>query len=265
MSILGGLAAVLGIGLAVASRLFAVHVDPKVERVQEALSGANCGACGFAGCKDYAEAIVAGKADVNLCSVGGQTVADRIASIMGVESGKVEKKVAKILCHGHRDVASNNFLYRGIEDCRAASLLFGGAKGCEYGCLTLDTCAMVCPFNAVTKRGGGQIPYIDEKKCTGCGVCVRECPVHVIGFVPPDATVHVVCRSHAKAKEVRKVCQVGCIGCGACKKVCPSDAVLLEDNLASIVYDKCTECGLCVEKCPTGAIEGRLEEKRAAA
>ncbi len=265
VGILGGLAAIFGIGLGMASRKFAVHVDPKAEQIEDVLPGANCGACGSAGCKNYAEAVLAGTADVNQCLPGGQAVADTIARIMGVESSAVENKVAKILCHGHLAVAVEYFSYRGIEDCRAASLMFGGAKGCEYGCLTLGTCAKVCPFNAIETRGSGEIPYIDPNKCTSCGVCVRECPVNIIQLVPASANVHVVCSSRAKGKEVRKVCEIGCIGCGACKKVCPEDAVILENNLATIIYDKCTECGLCIEKCPTDAIEGALEEKRAAA
>lgn len=265
VGILGGLAVIFGIGLGIASRVFAVRLDPKVERIEEVLSGANCGACGFAGCRSYAEAAVAGTTDVNQCVPGGQAVADAIAGIMGVEASKVENKAAKILCHGHREVAVENFSYRGIEDCRAASLMFGGAKGCEYGCLALGTCAKVCPFSAIETRAPGEIPCVDPNKCTSCGVCVRECPVSIIRLVPASANVHVVCSSRAKGKEVRKLCQVGCIGCGACKKVCPEDAVLLENNLATIIYDKCTECGLCIEKCPTNAIEGALEEKRAAA
>jgi Na+-translocating ferredoxin:NAD+ oxidoreductase RNF subunit RnfB len=265
VGILGGLAALFGLGLGAASRKFAVHVEPKVEEILDVLSGANCGACGSAGCKSYAEAVVAETADVNQCVPGAQEVADAIAHIMGVESGKVEEKVANILCHGRRAVAVENFSYRGIQDCRAASLMFGGPKGCEYGCLALGTCAKVCPFAAIDPRGPGEIPYIDLNKCTSCGVCVRECPVNIISLVPASASVHVVCSSRAKGKQVRKACEIGCIGCGACKKVCPEDAVILENNLATIVYDKCTECGLCIEKCPTEAIEGALEEKRAAA
>ena len=265
VSILGGLGAVFGIGLGIASRKFAVHVDPKVEKIEDILPGAGCGACGYAGCKRYAEAVVAGEADVNQCILGGQAATDALAAIMGVESTQVEPAVAKIMCHGHSGVAADSFLYRGLDDCRAAALMYGGPKGCEFGCLTLGTCAEVCPFGAIETRGPGEIPYVDANRCTSCGVCIRECPVSVISLVPADANVHVVCSSRAKAKEVKKLCQIGCIGCGACKKVCPEDAVLLENSLATIIYDKCTECGLCIEKCPTSAIEGALEEKRAAA
>jgi len=265
IGIMGGLAALFGLGLGAAARKFAVHVEPEVEEILEVLSGANCGACGFASCKSYAEAVLNGTADVNQCVPGAQEVADAVAGIMGVESAKVENKVAKILCHGNRAVAVENFSYRGIQDCRAAALMFGGPKGCEYGCLTLGTCAKVCPFDAIRQGDPGEIPHIDPNKCTSCGVCVRECPVSIIKLVPASAGVHVVCSSRAKGKQVRKVCENGCIGCGACKKVCPEDAIIVENNLATIVYDKCTECGLCVEKCPTDAIEGALKEKRAAA
>jgi len=265
VGILGGLGTLFGIGLGVASRKFAVHLDPKVEQIEDVLLGAGCGACGYAGCKRYAEAVVAGDADVHQCMPGGQKVADAVAAIMGVESAEVQPTVAKIMCNGHSTVAAEAFLYEGLKDCRAAALMYGGPKACEYGCLTLGTCAKVCPFGAVETMGLGEIPCVDPNKCTSCGVCVRECPVGVIRLVPADAKVHVTCSSRAKGKQVKMVCQIGCIGCGACKKVCPEDAVLLENNLATILYDKCTECGLCIEKCPTNAIEGVLDEQRAAA
>jgi Na+-translocating ferredoxin:NAD+ oxidoreductase RNF subunit RnfB len=263
--ILGGLGAVFGIGLGIASRKFAVQVDRRVGWIEEVLPSAGCGACGYAGCRRYAEAVVAGEADTTRCVPGGQAAADAIAAILGIESTQVARTVAKIMCHGRRTVAVENFLYSGIADCRAAALLHGGSKGCEYGCLALGTCATVCPFGAIDHRGPGEIPCIDPNTCTSCGVCVRECPVSIIRIVPAGAHVHVVCSSRAKAKEVKRVCQVGCIGCGACKKVCPEDAVVLENNLAAIIYDKCTECGLCIEKCPTNAIEGIPDQKRAAA
>jgi electron transport complex protein RnfB len=265
VAVLGGLGVLFGLGLGIASRKFSVHVDPRVEQIEEMLPGASCGACGYAGCRRYAEAVVKGEADVAKCVPGGQAAANAIAGVLGVESPEMQRTVAKILCHGRRDVAVENYLYSGIADCRAAALLHGGSKGCEYGCLTLGTCARVCPFGAITHRGPGTIPYIDPNKCTSCGVCVKECPVNIIRLVPADAGVHVVCSSHAKAKDVKRVCEIGCIGCGACKRVCPVDAVSLEGNLATIIYDTCTECGLCIEKCPTNAIEGLLKEKRAAA
>ena len=73
-------------------------------------------------------------------------------------------------------------------------------------------------------------------------------------FDPADQLVHVDCRNTDKGKLVRAVCDIGCIACKACVKVCPVEAITVENNLASIDYDKCTQCQACFEKCPTGAI-----------
>ena len=64
---LGGIGAFFGLLLGLAARFFAVDTDPRIEAVREALPGANCGACAYAGCNKYAEAVVAGDALVNGC------------------------------------------------------------------------------------------------------------------------------------------------------------------------------------------------------
>ncbi len=252
VSILGGLGLLAGSGLAYASKKFVSKIDPKVEAILEALPGANCGACGFAGCSGFAKALVEERAQANGCILGGEEVAREVASILGVEVEVKEKKIAKILCY-HKGASQTQFDYQGLESCRAAALLFGGDKACSYSCLGLGDCVEACPFGAITLIKGKI--EINEERCTGCGKCVSICPKGVITLVPEEKRVHILCNSKDKGAIVRKICKEGCIGCGICVKVCPEKAITLKDNLAYIDYEKCTECGACVEKCPTHTIK----------
>ncbi|MFW6035507.1 MAG: RnfABCDGE type electron transport complex subunit B [Halothermotrichaceae bacterium] len=251
---MGGLGALLAAGLGFASVKFSVEQDERIEQAEEALPGANCGACGYAGCSAFAEAVVAGEAPVDGCPVGGEKTARLLADIMGLESSSEEKVIAQVLCQGGWKETQRLAEYQGIQSCKAADMVSGGTKSCQYGCLGLGDCAAVCPFDAIVMNENG-LPEIDPDKCTGCGKCVEECPRNVITLAPMSSKNHIRCRSYEQGKIVRKICEVGCIGCGICAKVCPVDAITMEDNLAVIDYDKCNNCGLCAEKCPTGAIE----------
>ncbi len=177
--IMGGLGLIVGLGLAIASKVFYVYVDPKIEAIDDALPGANCGGCGYPGCSANAEAIVAGKSAPNSCVAAGPEVAEAIAAILGVSIEAREPDIARPGCtYGVRD-AETKFLYDGVEDCRAAAALNGGMKVCTIGCLGLGTCARACPFNAITMGPAG-LPVVDEEKCTGCGTCERICPKNII-------------------------------------------------------------------------------------
>jgi len=256
--ILGSLGILFGFGLFVASRLFRVHIDPRVGRIQHALPGSNCGACGFAGCSGFAKAIVHGSADVAGCVPGGEDVAHLVADIMGVEAKTVEKRVAILHCNG-REVP-DKYQYEGIRTCQAASLLFGGPKECPYGCIGFSDCANACPFDALHMVDG--FPLVDEAKCTSCGKCVAACPKGLFELVPLARLVHIRCESTDKGKAVRKYCRVGCIGCKKCETVCKFDAVHIEGNLARIDYEKCTSCGMCVKECPTGTIQNYRKARK---
>ncbi len=251
---LGGLGVVFGVGLAFAAQKFAVKVDPNVEKVRDVLPGANCGACGFAGCMGYAEAVVA-KPDVspNLCSPGKASVADAIAHITGKIAAAVEPNFARIKCQGGWSKSVKKYKYEGIQDCRAVILAGGGDKSCRYGCLGYRTCEWVCPFGAITMTDD-YLPFVDITKCTGCRKCEAACPTKVIEVLPASRQVLVSCHSKDKGVDTKKNCQVGCIACSTCVKVCPFDAPLVENNLSKITLDKCKVCGLCVPKCPTKAI-----------
>lgn len=251
---LGGIGLVASVGLGVAARKFAVYVDPKVEEIEHELPGVNCGACGFAGCHSFAEAVVAGEAAVNGCLAGGTEVAHAIAATMGVEAGSVEKRVARLMCQGDRTKANSKYIYLGVHDCKAAALLAGGDKACPYGCLGLGTCIRVCPVDAISLTPEGLIA-VDEGICIGCGKCTSECPKKVIQMVPADQEVTVLCNSTDKGPVAKKLCKVSCLGCGLCKKVCPVEgAITVEKFLAKIDPQKCDRCKQCVAKCPTHAI-----------
>lgn len=250
---LGGLGAVFGVGLSLASKAFAVEIDPKVDKIRELLPGANCGACGYPGCDGLAEAIAAGEAPVTACSVGGKPVADKIADSLGVNAGEMTKMVAKVKCNGDCDKSKDKYAYKGINDCRAQNILSGGSKACSYGCLGCGTCVEVCDFDALKIVNG--IAVVDKEKCTSCQACMPVCPKGLIDLVPYEKDVAILCNSKDKGKAVKISCDVGCIGCGICAKNCPKEAITIENNLAVIDYDKCINCGICAKKCPTGAIE----------
>ena len=98
--VLGGLGVVFGLVLAIASRVFHVEEDPRIAQVAGCLNGANCGACGYAGCSAYAEAIVKDEAPINLCAPGGAVAVDGIAAIMGEEKTEFVRQVAFVRCSG---------------------------------------------------------------------------------------------------------------------------------------------------------------------
>lgn len=257
--VLGILGLVFGAVLAYASKKFAVEVDERVEQILETLPGANCGGCGYPGCGGLATAIVEGKASVNGCPVGGAECASKIGAIMGITAEAGEKVVAKVNCKGNCQSAKNKYEYEGISDCRAASVLNGGAKSCKFGCLGLGTCSDVCKFDAITIQDG--IAIIDEEKCVLCGKCIEACPKQLITKKPANKEVTVECNSREFGKAVKEKCSVGCIGCGLCVKACKFDAIEFENKIAKVVYDKCVGCMACVEKCPTKVIKGDLSKR----
>ena len=183
--------------------------------------------------------------------------AKALGVIMGVQADVV-KKVARVYCKGGDNETTKKFLYAGIPNCRAATLIAGGDKTCPYGCVGLGTCAVVCPFDAIRMENG--LPLVDEDKCTGCGKCEKACPKYTIRVVPADTKFVVRCNSIDRGAVVRKYCSAGCIGCGACVKACPSGAITMSNNLAFINFEKCTNCGLCVPVCPTKNIDDYLKK-----
>ena len=239
--------------LVVASTVMAVKEDPKMGEIRECLPGANCGACGYAGCDGYAKALADGtETRTNLCVPGADGVAKEVSAILGVEAQDVVEMVAVVRCGGDCDKTQDKMDYQGVKSCKAARVFFGGLGSCNFGCIGFGDCEAVCPVNAITVDHS--LARVDSAACIGCGMCARTCPTGVITTIPRTAKAVVACHSTAKGAQVRKACTAGCIGCTKCQQVCPNDAIHVANNLAAVDPDKCTGCGTCVENCPVKCI-----------
>lgn len=248
---------VFGFILAYANKKFAVEVNPLIHIVEDVLPKGQCGACGYAGCQAYAEAVVLNP-DVppTLCIPGKDPIAKAVAELTGKRAAAVEPRIAQVKCAGTEGKAAKAYDYSGVQDCAAANLMFGGQKSCKFGCLGFGTCVKHCPFNAMTLSPAG-LPIIDADKCTGCGKCETVCPKKVIAMMPLGAHVRVNCNSRDKGPVARKACSAACIGCSLCMRECAYGAIKMENNLAvvdaNICMSQCTDAK-CLAKCPTKAI-----------
>ena len=255
----GGVGALMGAGLAAASQYFHVEEDPKLIEAREALPGINCGACGYAGCSAYGEAVVTDDSvSVSLCSPGGQEVADKLAQITGKAAGAGVKEVAILRCvQDQEKAAPQKYQYHGLEDCAAVETLHKGSYTCPFACVGLGNCERICPVDAIVMEKGR--PVIDPDKCIACGLCVKTCPRDVLVLAPYPGRVQVYCRNTLPAKLRRKICPSACIGCTICKRNCPYDAIEMVDKVAVVHHEKCPpNCDRpCVTKCPTKAILAR--------
>ena len=245
---LTGLGLFFALVLSWAAKKFAVVQDPRIQQIVQRLPGANCGACGMAGCARFAEALAKGESSVESCKACSEEVASQIADILGVKLSLSEKKAATLRCHGGKD-AKDKFLYQGIPQCQAAAQVLGGQKLCSFACLGFGDCQKACPFGAIEMTAEG-IPKIDLELCTACGKCVEACPRNLLILVAKKAKVYIGCNSKDAAKIVVGACKVGCIACKKCAEACPAEAIKIVENLAVIDYDKCTSCGRCIEVCP---------------
>lgn len=248
------IALVSGVILTLAAKFMSVPVDETAVAVREALPGANCGACGFAGCDDYASALAADPQNVpaNACIPGGAGTSAKISEILGISAGSAVPVVARVLCSGIADKTKDSMEYQGFKTCEASKLFFNGHGSCKFGCMGYGDCVAACKFDAIHICNG--IATVDREACVGCGACAKACPNKLIEIVPQTARVFVGCSSCDSGKETRSVCEVGCIGCKLCEKECKFDAIHVENNNAVIDAEKCKNCGLCAKKCPRGII-----------
>lgn len=256
--VVSGLGALLALLLFLVAKRFKVEEDPRIDEVEKILPGANCGGCGFAGCRGLSEALVT-REDISslYCPVGGAETMKRAADFLGKAAPEREPMVAVVRCAGTCENRPKVNQFDGASSCVVASSLYAGETGCSYGCLGLGDCVKACEFGALSINPATGLAEVDEEKCTACGACVKACPKHIIELrkkAPKGRKVYVSCVNKDKGAVARKACKVACIGCGKCAKVCPFDAITVEQNLAYIDFTKCKMCRKCVVECPTGAI-----------
>ncbi len=253
---LGVLSAVI---LYFVAQKFRVEEDPRIDEVEKMLPGANCGGCGFAGCRGMADALVKHDDISDLfCPVGGGDCMKAIAAYLGKAAAEKQPEVATVRCGGTCDKRPRTNEYNGAKSCAVAASLYVGETGCAYGCLGFGDCVAACAFDAIRMNPETGLPEVDPDKCTACGACVKACPKKVIELRkkwPKNRAVYVSCVSKDKGAVVMKACKAGCIGCGKCEKVCAFGAITVENNLAYIDPQKCKLCRKCVNECPTGAIK----------
>jgi len=253
-AIMTGICAFFGVSLAVAHRFLRVEEDPRLEVLEEMLPGSNCGACGEAGCRAFAETLVTGVNKPSKCTVSSPEAIETIAAFLGVEAGKEEKRVARLHCAGGIGEARQIAEYEGYESCRAAHLVGGGGKGCAWGCLGLGDCMEACTFDAI-RMNADRLPVVAVNKCTACGDCVEVCPRDLFEIMPVSHALIVQCNAPLAGDDARAVCRVACDGCGRCAQDAAPGLVRMEDNLPVVDY---TAGGparrQATLRCPTGAI-----------
>jgi Na+-translocating ferredoxin:NAD+ oxidoreductase RNF subunit RnfB len=237
---------------------FKVYEDPRIDEVEDALPAANCGGCGFPGCRNFAETLVKSDNWEDLfCPVGGNDTMAKVASLLGREAIEQAPKVAVVRCNGTPEFRPRTNIYDGAPTCAIAHSLYTGEAGCPHGCLGCGDCVAACTFDAIHMDPVTELPVVVDDKCTACGACVDACPRDIIELRKKnkkDRKIFVSCINEEKGGVAKKNCSVACIGCSKCFKVCPFEAITMENNKAFIDSDKCKLCRKCVPECPTDAI-----------
>lgn len=258
--ILTAIGLVLALVLCLVAKKFKVEEDPRIDEVEKVMPGANCGGCGFAGCRAFADAAVkAPNLDKNYCPVGGNEVMKKVAAILGYEIKEKAPQVAVVRCNGTCANRPTVNTYDGLQSCKVKAALYSGDTGCSFGCLGCGDCVAACQFGAISMNAETGLPVVDETKCTACGACAKACPKHIIEIRnqgPRGMREYVSCVNQDKGPVAKKACSAACIGCGICAKTCQHDAITVENNVAYIDYTKCKLCRECEAVCPTGAIHG---------
>jgi len=252
--LMGGIGVLLAALLAVADRKLYVYEDPRIEQVDALLPKANCGACGCAGCHDFAEKVVNGEIAPGKCTVSSPDAIHMIAELLQVDAGHEEKRVARLACAGGSNVARHHVQYAGLESCRAAAVVSGGGKGCTWGCLGLADCMRVCNFDAIRMNAQG-LPVVNDEKCTACGDCVAICPKGLFSLHPVSHRLWVACKNLLNGDNAETDCEVACTACGRCAMDAATGLIKITNNLAVVDYSRnhlATQ--VPIQRCPTGAI-----------
>ncbi|MCP4074721.1 MAG: RnfABCDGE type electron transport complex subunit B [Gammaproteobacteria bacterium] len=249
-----GLGFLLSMALVLANRKLWVFEDPRIDEVEEMLPSTNCGACGTAGCRPFAEALIAGDIKPASCTVNSTEATGDIANYLGVDAGDVVKRVARLACAGGSNVSKNKAHYSGMSTCRAAALVNGGPKSCSWGCIGLEDCARVCDQDAIKMDLHG-LPVVDPSKCTACDDCVDVCPKDLFSLQPVTQKLWIACKNQVHGDAAEADCEVACNACERCVVDSPEGLIVMQDNLAVINYEKNhLASAVAAERCPTGAI-----------
>lgn len=249
--LLVGLTAVIATLVVLASRKLSVFEDPRIDVVEDMLPHTNCGACGYPGCRPFAEALAGGEALPGKCTVSSERGLARIAEYLGVEVGEQVKRVARLACAGGNNVARNRAKYVGLSSCAAAAQVAGGGKGCFWGCLGAGDCVSACTFGAI-RMDAHDLPEVDPELCTACGDCVTACPKDLFSILPVDRPLFVRCKSQERGEAALADCDVACDACGRCAMDAP-ELISMKRNLPVIDLSR-PHNSVAIERCPTGAI-----------
>lgn len=256
--LLSSLGVIAAFALYFVAQKFKVYEDPRIDQVEAELPASNCGGCGFAGCRNFAEKLVKAESFDDLyCPVGGNETMEKIAALLGKEAVTQDARVAVLRCNGACEFRPSINRYDGTTTCSIAAALYGGETGCQYGCLGYGDCVDVCKFDALHMDPETGLPVVTDDNCTACNACVEACPKNLFELRKrwkANRKIYVACMNEDKGGIARKNCSVACIGCMKCVKVCPYDAIIMNNNLAFIDSDKCRLCRKCVPECPTNSI-----------
>ena len=243
---LGGIGAVSAVILYFVAQKFKVFEDPRIDEVEEVLPLANCGGCGYPGCRNFAEACVKSDDLSSLfCPVGGNDTMSSVAEVLGQTVEAKDPQVAVLRCNGSSANRKRTSEFDSAANCTIAANTYGGDTDCTHGCLGLGECVDACGFDAMYMDEETGLPVVIEDKCTACGACVEACPKDLFelrNVGKKSKRIFVSCMNTDKGAPAKKACDVACIGCSKCFKECKFDAITMANNKAYIDYNKCVLC-----------------------
>ncbi len=252
--VLGGVGLFFGFLIALVNKKFRVWEDPRIDEVEELLPSTNCGACGLPGCRAFAEAVVTGEQQPSSCTVMGPDDIEDVAGYLGVDAGEANKRVARLLCAGGKNEAARHSDYSGFETCKAATAVAGGGKACNWGCLGLADCEVVCLLDAIYMNED-ELPVVIPELCTACNDCVETCPKDLFVLMPIEQKLIVQCKNLLFGDAAEDLCSVACNACNRCVADAEPGVIELIDNLAVINYEKNELTDpKAISRCPTRAI-----------